>query len=200
MVREQVRRRRGATPSVRAWQEILDRAQLRAQADEHRFVWWPSLLTGKAEQVLTRVVSERRLPSRHDEVIEDIWRVAEPVLPGARRLGGTFPSGSTMNCFSTVMEAAGVSSKAVLDDVAPFDHWLITACKRGGDPSQPGAVLVWRDRTGSPVHAAVTLGGGWGLEKPSRDWHSPHAVLSVADIMKMSRHTGERVERHTIAR
>lgn len=198
LVREQVRRRRGATPTVRAWQDVLDRAELRAQADGHRFVWWPSLLTGKAEVVLTRVVAEGRLPSRHDEVDENIWRAAEPVLPGARRLGGTFPPGSTMNCFSTVMQAAGAPSTAVLNAVAPFDEWLATACKRGGDPGAAGVVLVWRNRAGSPVHAAVTLGGGWGLEKPSRDWHSPHAVLSVGEIMRMSRHPGERVERHTI--
>lgn len=199
LVREQARRRRGATPAVRAWQDILDRTQLRAQADGHRFVWWPSLLIGKAEQVLARVVSDRRLPSRHAEVAEDVWGAAERVLPGARRLGGTFPAGSNMNCFSAVMEAAGAPSRAVLDDVAPFDEWLTTACKGGGDPGQPGVVLVWRDRAGSPVHAAVTLGGGWALEKPSRDWHSPHVVLRVAEVMKMSRHPGERLERRTIA-
>jgi hypothetical protein len=199
LVREQARRRRGATPSVRAWQDVLDRAQLRAQADGHRFVWWPSLLMGRADDVLARVVSDGRLPSRHADVPAHIWRAADGALPGARRLGGTFPAGSTMNCFTTVMEAAGASSRAALDDVAPFDEWLDTACRRGGDPSQAGVVLVWRRPDGSPVHAAVTLGGGWALEKPSRDWHSPHAVLTVAEVMKMSRHPGERVERWTIA-
>ena len=199
LVREQARRRRGATPSVRAWHDILDRTDLREQADGHRFVWWPSLLVGKSEEVLARVVSDRRLASRHTEVREEIWRAAGPVLPGARRLGGTFPAGSTMNCFSTVMEAAGAPSRGVLDDTAPFDEWLDEVCRRGGDPEQPGVVLLWRNRDGSPVHAAVTLGGGWALEKPSRDWHSPHAVVTVADVMKMSRHPGERVERWTIA-
>ena len=200
LVREQVRRRRGAVQTVRTWQDLVDPAVLRAQADGHRFVWWPSLLTADAEAILGRVVSDRRLPSRHEEVTDEVWRGAEPVLPGARRLGGTFPAGSTANCFSTVLEAAeGPSAAAsVLHDVAPFEAWLATACRRGGDPSQAGVVLVWRDRRGSPVHAAVTLGDGWGLEKPSRDWHSPYAVVTVADIMRMSRHPGERVERHTI--
>jgi hypothetical protein len=200
LVREQVRRRRGATPSVRGWQDLVDAAQLREQADGHRFVWWPSLLTDNAEEILTRVVSERRLPSRHDEVPEDVWQAAETVLPQARRLGGTFPSGSNMNCFANVMAAAGASWHDVLDDVAPFDSWLATACAPGGDIQQPGVVLVWRDREGSPVHAAVTIGRGWGLEKPSRDWHSPHAVVTVTDIMRMARHPGEHVERHTITR
>lgn len=199
LVREQARRRRGATPSIRAWQDLLDGAELRGQADGHRFVWWPSLLIGEPERVLARVISDRRLPSRHAEVAEDTWRAAQPVLPGARRLGGTFPAGSNMNCFSTVIEAAGAPSREVLDDVAPFDAWLAAACKRGGDPGQSGVVLLWRNRDGSPVHAAVTLGGGWALEKPSRDWHSPHAVLTVTEVMKMSRHPGERLERWTIA-
>lgn len=198
LVREQARRRRGATPTVRAWRDLLDPAQLRAQADGHRFVWWPELLHDNAEPVLERIVSDRRLPSRHAEVPEDVWRAAVSVLPGARPLAGAFPSGSNMNCFSTVMEAAGAPSTEVLDNVAPFDEWLDAACTRGGDPHQPGVVLLWRNRDGSPVHAAVTLGGGWALEKPSRDWHSPHAVVKVADVMKMSRHPGERIERRTI--
>lgn len=201
LVREQVRRRRGATPSVRAWQRLLDAARLREQADGHRFVWWASLLAGNAEAVLSRVVSERRLPSRHVEVPEDVWQAAESVLPQARSLGGTFPSGSNMNCFANVMAAAGAPSHEVLDDVGPFDRWLEQACTRGGDAQQStGVVLVWRDREAAPVHAAVTLGGGWGLEKPSRDWHSPHAVVTVKDIMRMSRHPGEHVEKHTIRR
>lgn len=73
LVREQVRRRRGATPTVRAWQHLLDPRDLRMQADGYRFVWWPAVLGGHATEVLTRVVSEGRLASRHDEVAEDVW-------------------------------------------------------------------------------------------------------------------------------
>jgi hypothetical protein len=198
LVREQVNRRRGAVPTVRSWQDVLDSARLRSQADSHRFVWWPSLLAGRTEQVLSRVVSTRRLPSRHLEVDEAIWRMSAAVLPEARRLAGTFASGSNANCFGTVMEAAGAASAAVNDAVEPFEAWLASACKPGGDRQRPGVVLVWRGRSRAPVHAAVTLGGGWGLEKPSGDWHSPRAVVTVDDIMRMSRHPGERVERHRI--
>lgn len=199
LVREQVNRRRGAVPAVRAWDDVLDGQRLRKQADGHRFVWWPSLLASRRRQILDRVVSTRRLPSRHREVPEEIWRGAKARLPQARRLAGTFPSGSNTNCFGAVMESAGAASNDVFGDVAPFEAWVASRCDAGGDTSQPGVVLLWRSVGGSPVHAAVSIGGGWGLEKPSRDWHSPFAVLTVKDIMKMSRHPGERVERLTIS-
>jgi hypothetical protein len=198
LVREQVNRGRGAVPTVRAWRDLLDGARLRGHADGHRFVWWPSLLADQPEQILSRVVSTRRLPSRHLEVPDATWRTSEAVLPEARRLAGTFPSGSNTNCFGAVMEAAGAASAAVFDDVEPFEAWLANKGKPGADANRPGVVLVWRGRSGAPIHAAVTIGGGWGLEKPSRDWHSPFAVVTVEDIMRMSRHPGERVERHTI--
>lgn len=198
LVREQVRRRRGAVPSVRAWRDVLDVAELRGQADGHRFVWWPSLLWRAPEQILVRVVSDRRLPSRHLEVGEQVWSRATTVLPEVKRLAGTFPSGSDTNCFGSVLEAAGAASAASYGDVAPFESWLASACRPGGDPGEAGVVLVWRGHDGSPVHAAVTISGGWALEKPSKDWHSPFAVATVADIMRMSRHPGERLRRHTI--
>ena len=198
LVREQVRRRRGSVPTVRAWQDVLDPDRLRRAADGHRFVWWPSLLSGRREQILSRVVSARRLPSRHLEVDHEIWRASATVLPDAKRLAGTFPSGSNTNCFGAVMAAAGAASPSVYDDVEPFEAWLTSNSRPGGDRQRPGVVLLWRGRRGEPVHAAVTIGGGWGLEKPSKDWHSPFAVVRVEDIMRMSRHPGERGERHTI--
>ncbi len=198
LVREQVDRRRGAVPTVRAWQDVFDRTNLRSAADGHRFVWWPSLLAAQTAQILSRVVSTGRLPSRHLEIEDEMWRRSESVLPGARRLAGTFPSGSNTNCFGSVLEAAGASSAEVYDDVEPFEVWLASRCAPGGDTKDPGVVLLWRGRSGAPIHAAVTIGGGWGLEKPSKDWHSPFAVVTVDDIMRMSRHPGERVERHSI--
>lgn len=198
LVREQVTRRRGAVPTVRAWSDLLDPALLRAQAGGHRFVWWPSLLGDVREEILSRIVTRDRLPSRHRELDGDTWRRCEGLLPEAQRLGGTFPTGSNMNCFGAVMAAAGAACAEVFDDVAPFDAWLAARCKRGGDADRPGVVLVWRNGDRSPVHAAVSLGGGWALEKPSRDWHAPCAVATVADIMRMSRHPGERLERYTI--
>lgn len=179
LVREQVSRRRGAVPTVRGWEDLLGRERLRSAADGHRFVWWPSLISAHAEKILARVVSDRRLPSRHREVDDDVWRAAAVVLPEARRLAGTFPPGSTTNCFGSVMAAAGAESAAVYNDVEPFEKWLESACERGGDTRQPGVVLVWRGQDGAPVHSAVTIGEGWGLEKPSKDWHSPFAVAIV---------------------
>lgn len=164
LVREQVKRRRGAVPTARAWVDALD----------------------------------GRLPSRHREVDDDVWRLSAEVLPNARGLAGTFPSGSTTNCFGSVMCAAGADGAAAYDDVRPFEAWLASVCVRGGDETQPGVVLLWRSHDGAPVHAAVTIGGGWGLEKPSKDWHSPFAVARVTDIKRMSRHPGERLERHTL--
>ena len=198
LVREQVVRRRGAVPTVRRWHDVLDPGHLRAQADGHRFVWWPSLLVSDKELIVTRVVSTGRLPSRHAEVEESTWRTCERVLPAARQLAGTFPTGSTANCFGTIMEAADGDPAGVYDSVEPFVDWLASACKPGGDTRRAGGVLVWRNRDGAPVHAAVSIGDGWGLEKPSGDWHSPRAVVAVDDIVRMSRHSGERLERHTI--
>lgn len=198
LVREQVNRRRGAVPTVRAWQDLLDPDHLRLLADGHRFVWWPSLFDGHTEQILSRVVSHGRLPSRHLEIAEDTWQAAESALPEARRVAGTFPSGSNTNCFGAVMAAAGADPSGAYDDVEPFERWLSSRCEPGGDAREAGVVLAWRDRRGAPVHAAVTISDGWGLEKPSRDWHSPVAAVTVGDIMRMSRHPGERVERHTV--
>jgi hypothetical protein len=200
LVREQVNRRRGAVPTVRSWQVLLGASRLRGIADGHRFVWWPSLVAPSRAEILRRVVSDGRLPSRHEEVSEDTWRDAEAILPEARRLAGTFPTGSNTNCFGSVLRSAGADSAAVYDDVAPFDAWLEAVCKPGGDARQPGVVLVWRGSDGRAIHAAVTIGDEWGLEKQSKDWHSPFAVASVKDIMRMSRHPGERLHRHSIVR
>ena len=204
LVREQVLRRRGAVPTVRAWQDVLEARRLRDQAGGHRFVWWPSLVASDPGRVLARFVATGRLPSRHAEVDERTWRAADAVLPGARHLAGTFPEGSTMNCFGAVMAAAhSPMAAAALDDVAPFETWLASECRPAttrGARAAPGAVLLWRDRDRRPVHAAVALGDGWGLEKPSRDWHSPVAVLALDDIVRQSRHPGERLERHSIGR
>ena len=195
LVREQVVRRRGAVPTVRGWLDLIDGAELRRQADGHRFIWWPSLVARQPEAILSRVVADRRLPSRHVDVPDDVWRRAAALLPEARHLAGTFPAGSTTNCFGSVMAAAGAPSDEVYADVRPFEAWLATACTPGGATDDAGVVLVWRDRRGAPVHAAVTIGGGWALEKASKDWHAPFAVATVADIMRMARHPGERLDR-----
>lgn len=97
LVRCQVRRRRGAVPSVRGWSDLIAADSLRAQADGHRFVWWPSLLRSAANDVLSRVLAEDTASSRHGEVPERTWRACERVLPFARAYAGTFPAGSGPN-------------------------------------------------------------------------------------------------------
>lgn len=206
LVREQVIRRRGnrpgvgAVPSVRGWQDVLDVVQLRRQADGHRFAWWATLVETDRVGVLNRLLSTDRLPSRHSEVRPSTWRCCERVLPNAYRLAGTWPEGSTSCCFSTVMVAAGAGAdgRDACDSVEPFDAWLNTNCRKGGDPSNAGTVLVWRDRDGVPVHAAVSIGDGWALEKPSQEWHSPHAVAAIRDVIRTARLPGQRLEKHTI--
>lgn len=210
LVREQVTRRGGAllrradrrvgaVPTVRGWSDLLDASELRRQADGHRFVWWPSLVANNPMGILTRMVSADRLPSRHAEVAEATWRSCDSILPEARELAGTFPVGSNANCFGTVLAAAGAHNAEVNDNVEPFVEWLAATCRPGGNPQRPGTVLVWRDNASEPVHAAVSLGDGWVLEKPSQEWHSPRAVVAVTDIVRVTRVAGQRLERHTIS-
>ncbi|HUR78820.1 MAG TPA: hypothetical protein VMZ22_12805 [Acidimicrobiales bacterium] len=189
LVRDQVRYGRGAVPTVRAWSDLLEADALRAQADGHRFVWWPSLVD---ERVLERVATrsptgaERPFPpSRHAEVKR--WPT---MVPGARAMAGTFADGSGPNCLSTVMEAAGASGV--------FDEWLANACRPGGNDDDPGIVLVWRDAEAQPAHAAITLGDGWAFEKPSREWWTRRQVLSIGDLKRGNRVRGWRLERHRI--
>lgn len=201
LVRLQARSHRGAVPAVRRWSDLFDAAVLRSQADGHRFVWWPSHLDSRAAEVLRRVVSTESLASRHQEVSERTWDASAAVLPGARTLSGSFAPGSGSNCFGTVMAAAGVAGAAeewVLQK--PFSDWLEVACSPGGDDEEPGTVLIWRDHAGQPVHAAVTIGSGWALEKPSQAWSTPRAILPVRDVIRTTRSPGKCLERRQLCR
>jgi hypothetical protein len=198
LVRSQVDRRRGVVPTVRRWAGRLDVAVLRRQADGHRFVWWPSLLAQDPEPVLVDLVEDGQLPSRHQEVPASTWNACRDLLPHAEEIVGTFPLSSGPNCFGTVLAAAGKAdaSEWVLQD--PFEHWLQTSCVRGGDDNHPGTVLVWRDRERLPVHAAVTIGDGWAMEKPAQTWWTVRGVHQLRDLIKVNRSKGQRLERHRI--
>lgn len=206
LVRAQIRHRRGAVPSVRRWSDVLDPATLRSQADGRRFVWWPSLVASNPHVVLSRVVGaapEGRevdaLPSRHRDVARTTWKRCARVLPNARRLAGSFPPSSGPNCFATVTGAAGAAGAAherMLQ--GPFLAWLDATCRPGGRDDEAGTVLVWRNGKGEPVHAAVTIGDGWALEKASSEWWTPSAVRNVRDVIRTARSRGQRVERHRI--
>lgn len=208
LVREQVRHGRGAVPSVRRWSDLLDSALLRSHADGHRFVWWPSLLARGSGAVLARVIASSpdgaqpaAAASRHREVAGESWAACAGVVPGARTLAGTFASSSGPNCFGTVMAAAGVEG---MEDagvgVEPFECWLAEAGQpspRGGG-IDPGTVLVWRDADAQPVHAAVTIGDGWALEKGSSEWWTPRAIRRIDEVVRAARAPGQRLERHRL--
>jgi len=191
LVRAQVRHGRGAVPTISDWADLLDAQMLREQADGQRFVWWPPLVEPRLDAVLKRVVSEEQLPCQRLSVPEEIWRAASPILPRARALSGTFArgsrgssiaKGSATYCFATVMAATGVQGA----DDEPFEPWLATHCTMGGRDDLPGTVLVWRDVQGNNTHAAVTLGGGWVLHKPSQEWRSPRQVLTARDLIHLA--------------
>ncbi|MGH9086099.1 MAG: hypothetical protein ACRDYW_11650 [Acidimicrobiales bacterium] len=206
LVRAQVAHRRGAVPSVRRWSDVLDPETTRSQADGRRFVWWPSLVARDPHAVLPRVVTasldgeaNEALPSRHREVARTTWDGCASVLPEARRIAGSFAPSSGPNCFGTVMAAAGAIGAAhewMLQ--APFLAWLDAGCRPGGRDCDPGTVLLWRDSEGAPVHAAVTIGDGWALEKASQEWWTPRAVRVVGDVVRATRARGQHLERHRI--
>jgi hypothetical protein len=114
---------------------------------------------------------------------------------GAR---GTFPSESGPNCFTTVLEASGEVEAAKRWGVRePFDEWLADRTRPDGEDERPGTVFVWRNRDGFSEHAALTIGDGWALEKPSQDWHAPRVVRSVRELIDANRVHG-RLERREL--
>ena len=164
---------------------------------------WPGDLAAGGDDPLLRWVEAGVGRSRHAEVGAATWRQARELLPGARDLAGTFPDRSGANCFGTVMAAAGVDDAAAAwMHQAPFEAWLAAATRplRGTSyDDRPGVVLLWRDGRGTAVHAAVTIGDGYALAKPSQAWCSPRLVRTVRETIQASRFTGVRLERHRIA-
>jgi hypothetical protein len=45
-------------------------------------------------------------------------------------------------------------------------------------------VLVWRSRDHQVQQAALTVGDGWALHKPSQGWFDPVKVLTAADVKR----------------
>jgi hypothetical protein len=196
LLRAQLAHGRANVPAVRRWSALAGPAAA-AQADGHRFVWWPSLLAGHAGEVLEDLVTDGMVPGCLARVPDSIWAAAASLLPGARALSDTFAPGSGPNCFGTVMAAAGVpgaGTEWMLRE--PFEDWLASATVPGGRDDAPGTVLVWRSaRDGLVQHAAVTIGGGWALNKYSQCWYSPRQVLTVAAVKAGSRAVGWRLSR-----
>lgn len=198
LVRGQHRLGRWQVPSVRAWASLRSRG-VTEQGDGHRFVWWPSLLEGVKVDALVPFVEEGVRPSRHADVPEQVWAGCAAMLPAARSLGGSFPPASGPNCFGTVMGAAGVDGASMTwMQREPFEEWLADVTAPGGRDDEPGTVLVWRSPDGLVQHAAVTLGGGWALHKPSQGWVSPVQVLTVDEVKRASRQPGRRLHRYAL--
>ncbi|WP_415645845.1 hypothetical protein [Stackebrandtia soli] len=146
---------------------------------------------------VVRYVEDGRRPSRHTEVDVKTWSELAELLPKAASLAGTFPDGSGPNCFGTVMAASGVGgAERTWMQREPFEEWLAERTVPGGRDDEAGTVLVWRGADGLVQHAAVTLGGGWALHKPSQGWMSPTKVLRVGDVKLSSRTPGRYLHRN----
>lgn len=160
-------------------------------AVEGLFVWWPSTwwaLSAEGRRVVVlRFVQQDRLLDCSGEVSEARWADVARVLPRARELSGTFAWQSGANCLGTVVAAFGVSgAENVWLHGGPFDRWLTGAgfAESGAqDAAALGSVLVWRDTAGVAQHAAVSLGGGWVLQKDAQGWFAPRQVLRLADVL-----------------
>lgn len=198
LLRAQVASGRRLVPSLRSL-DATDRDVVRGDGDGHRFVWWPETLRAVGDDVLAAFVADDLLTSRHEMVAPGTWARAREVLPRARALAGTFADGSGPNCFGTVMAAAGVlGAEAVWMLREPFEEWLSAATVPGGVDADPGTVLVWRDTEGRVAHAAVTIGDGLALHKPSQGWMTPRKVLTVAEVRSRARQRGARLSRRRI--
>jgi len=195
--------RREATGRLAKLAGQQHRRVINSDRTDSRIVWWPSVLRrmGDDRPVLDYVL-DGVIPSRHGEVASSVWTAASRKLPGAGDLAGRFPSGSGPNCFSNVMAAAGVSDAEFERIVRePFDAWLNehTSPIRGTCHDHlPGVVLVWRNSEGQPDHAAVTIGDGYALNKPSQAWCSPRFVWTVPETIAAGRYHGLRLSRYLI--
>ncbi|THF69035.1 hypothetical protein E7T06_13820 [Deinococcus sp. Arct2-2] len=191
LLRLQIGYGRGNLPHAKAFADLLPEPQ------RGRFVWWSSMLT---PEIVARAVSAESSACQREQVPDAVWQAAEALLPRARALAGTFAAGSGSNCFGTVMAAAGtVGAELEWMQREPFEAFLAAHTRSGGMDDQPGTVLVWRSAGGQVEHAAVTLGAGWALHKPSQTWMTPRAVLPTQVLIRASRTPGQRLERRRLS-
>jgi hypothetical protein len=190
-----------STSSVLVWLTRAEARRLpvevrRSQPAAHH---WPHTLAERNVAAVVRYVERGARPSRHRDVTAATWRRAADALPNARRLGGRFAEMSGPNCFGTVMAACGV--EGVEDEWIlrePFEEWLTQNTAKGGRDDEPGTVFVWRDGEDLVQHAAVTIGDGWALHKPSQGWMSPSKMLTVQDLKSSARVAGNRLHKHCL--
>ncbi|UQN07100.1 hypothetical protein [Deinococcus sp. QL22] len=191
LVSLQVRHGRGNLPYAKAFADLMPEPQ------RGRFVWWRSMLTPER---VARLVSAESQPCQRQQVPEAVWQTAESVLPRALALAGTFAGGSGPNCFGTVMAAAGtVGAESEWMQREPFEAFLATHTRSDDKDDQPGTLLVWRSKGRQVEHAAVTLGAGWALHKPSQSWITPRVVLPTRALIRAYRTPGHRLERRRLS-
>lgn len=169
---------------------------------------WPSVLARDGDSPLYAWVESGVRPSAHAQVSDPAWDRAREVMPGARALAGTFPpTGSGPNCFATVVasvegvtpqDAAVVASEWMQAD--DFAAWLSrravpwTGTERD---AAAGTILTWTEH-GHLAHAAITLGEGWVLNKPSQSWSSPRLVWTTRHLVQSWRFAGTKLSRHVL--
>lgn len=158
---------------------------------------WPS--DTMLEARLVRWIEAGTRPSLHALAQGHLQRASEGPLPGASELAGTFPDRSGPNCFATVMAAAGEPVDQDWVQADQFQDWLDRSTRPAGpgDENRAGQLLVWH-QDGEVAHAAVTLGGGWALQKASQSWSSPVVVWTVEEVVRSWLLRGARLVRHTL--
>lgn len=171
---------------------------------QHPSPVWPA--APPADAALLDWVQAGMRPSDHAQVTDATWQRSRDVLPEAQSLASTFAScGSGANCFATVVAAAdGAEHQERWMQLEEFSTWLAerTAPLTGPGAStrrdaDAGTVLVWHQQ-GELAHAAVTLGDGWVLNKPSKSWGSPRLVWPVRHLVHHWRFPGARLSRYVL--
>lgn len=165
-------------------------------------VLWPDHAGAAVVRYLLAFIEKGMAPSEHHRVREETWERCATLLPSAHELAGTFPSGSGPNCFGTVMAAAGVpGADGEWMQREPVESWLAEHTERirgTRHDAEPGVILAWRNEEGILLHACVTLGDGWVLNKPSQAWFSPRVVWPLRTAIRHARQVGARLERHLL--
>lgn len=163
---------------------------------------WHSAFASDGDDPLLRWVEAGATPSEHAQVSEATWDRARRILPDAQALAGTFPSaGSGPNCFATVVAAADDFGRAdewmQTEDFASWLEHRTTPWSGTARDDSPGTVLTWTEH-GRLAHAAITLGDGWVLHKPSQSWSSPRLVGTVRRLVHSWCFPGTRLSRHLL--
>ncbi len=148
---------------------------------------------------LVRWMEAGARPSLHALARSELRRVSAGPFPRAAELAGTFPTKSGPNCFGAVMAAAGRPVDGDWIQLDQFHTWLdsTTAPDLTRARDEGGQVLVWR-QDGDLAHAAVTLPGGWSLQKQSQSWASPIGVWTTDEIISSWRLPGVRLSRYQL--